>query len=151
MPVRLQAWHVYDCILLPGSTWCWRARKVASVGQRRRVVAAASVGAAVAGVALSLSGCGQMDAALSRQWMVVEFSPQTSAATAMHVRAACSHIQNTPPLPLPAKSSVINVMYGVRFDTTNSTPANLAELQLCLQKFKSVLGINAQDTGGQGS
>jgi hypothetical protein len=105
----------------------------------------------VAAAGLALSGCGQMDAALSRQWMVVEFSPQTSVATALHVRAACSHIRNTPPLPLPAQQSELNVMYGIGFDTTNSSVANLAELQVCLQKFKSVLGVNAQDTGDQGS
>lgn len=100
---------------------------------------------------LALSGCAKMDAALDKQWMTVEFSPQTSAATALHIRAACSHIQNTPPLPLPAGQSELNTMYGVRFNTTNSTPANLAELQVCLQKFKSVLGVDAEDTGDEGS
>jgi hypothetical protein len=92
-----------------------------------------------------------MDAALDRQWMTVNFSPSTTIASALHVRAACSHIQNTPPLPLPAKHSVINVMYGVRFDTTNSSMAELAELQTCLQKFKSVEGVNNTDTGDEGS
>jgi hypothetical protein len=106
--------------------------------------------AATAAVLVSLTGCGKMDAALSRQWMVVDFGPHTTVAGALHVRAACSHIQNTPPLPLPASRTVINVMYGVRFDTTNATPANLAELQICLQKFRSVLGVNAMDTGDQG-
>ncbi len=77
-----------------------------------------------------------MDAALDKQWMTVDFSPSTSMATALQVRTACSHIQNTPPLALPAKRSVINIMYGVRYDTTNASPANLAQLQTCLQKFK---------------
>lgn len=92
-----------------------------------------------------------MDAALDRQWMVVSFGPNTTVATALHVRAACSHIKNTPPLPLPAQHTVINVMYGVRFDTTNSSPANLAELTVCLQRFKSVLGVTNEDTGDEGS
>ncbi len=92
-----------------------------------------------------------MDAALSKQWMVVDFGPSTTIATALHVRAACSHIQNAPPMSLPATHSVINIMYGVRFDTTNASPANLAELQTCLQKFKSVAGVNPMDTGDEGS
>ncbi len=100
---------------------------------------------------LSLAGCAKMDAALDRQWMVVDFSPNTTVATALHVRAACSHIQNTPPLPLPGKQSVINVMYGVSYNTTNSSPAQLAELQVCLGKFKSVLGVDPEDTGDEGS
>lgn len=110
----------------------------------------AAVSAAAAGV-LSLAGCAKMDAALDKQWMVVDFSPNTSVSTALHVRAACAHIQNTPPLPLPGKQSVINVMYGVRYDTTNSSPAQLAELQVCLGKFKSVLGVDPEDAGDEGS
>ena len=42
-----------------------------------------------------------MDADLDKQWMTVDFSPNTSVATALHVRTACSHIQNAPPLALP--------------------------------------------------
>ena len=103
------------------------------------------------GAAVSLAGCGKMDAALDKQWMVVDFSSNTSAATALHVRSACSHIPNTPPLPLPGKGSEVDVLYGVEYNTTNSSPANLAELQTCLGKFKSVLGVDPEDTGDEGS
>jgi hypothetical protein len=106
--------------------------------------------AAAAGV-LSLAGCAKMDAALDKQWMTVDFSSNTSEATALHVRAACSHIPDTPPLPLPGKRSTIDVMYGVSYNTTNSSPAQLAELQICLGKFKSVLGVDPEDTGDEGS
>ena len=92
-----------------------------------------------------------MDAALSQQWMTVQFSPNTPVATVLHVRAACSHIQNAPPMAMPAKRSAINVMYGVRFDTTNASPANLSQLQTCLQQFKSVLGVDPQSAGDEGS
>ena len=103
-------------------------------------------------VIAALTGCSQMDAALSKQWMVVDFNPSTSIGTALQVRTACSHVQNAPPMALPAKHSVINIMYGVRFDTTNASPANLAQLQTCLQKFKSVVaGVNQEDAGEEGS
>ena len=92
-----------------------------------------------------------MDAALSQQWMTVQFSPNTPIATVLHVRAACSHIQNAPAMAMPAKRSTINVMYGVRFDTTNASPANLSQLQTCLQQFKSVLGVDPQSAGDEGS
>ena len=100
---------------------------------------------------VSLAGCAKMDQALAKQWMVVDFSPSTSVATALHVRAACSHIQNTPPLPLPGRHSELDIMYGVEYDTTGSSLANLAELQTCLGKFKSVLGVSSQDAGDEGS
>jgi hypothetical protein len=107
--------------------------------------------AAAAMLAATLGGCAKMSAALDKQWMTVQFSTNTTMGTALHVRAACSHIQNAPPLALPAKRSLINDMYGIRFDTTNASPANLAQLQTCLQKFKSVLGVNPQSAADAGS
>jgi hypothetical protein len=91
-----------------------------------------------------------MDAALDKQWMTVDFYPATSVSTAMHVRAACSHIRDTPPLPLPGKHSRINIMYGVSYNTTNSSPAQESELQTCLQKFPSVQGVDPEDAGDEG-
>jgi hypothetical protein len=102
-------------------------------------------------LAVALTGCAKMDAALSKQWMTVQFTPNTTLATALHVRTACSHIQNVSLMALPAKQSQINTMYGVRFDTTNASPANLAQLQTCLQQFKSVVGISPQSAGDEGS
>jgi hypothetical protein len=96
---------------------------------------------------LVLTGCAKMDAALDQQWMVVDFNPGTSVGTALHVRAACSHIQNTPPMALPTQRSVTNMMYGIRYNTTDSSPANLAELQTCLQRFPSVQGVDPEDEG----
>ncbi len=112
-----------------------------------RLSAAAGAGLLLA----ALAGCGQMGAALSKQWMTVDFNPGTSMATALHVRAACSHIHSAPPIALPAKHSVINIMYGVQYDTTNSSLADLARLQTCLLKFTSVAGVNPQTAGDEGS
>ncbi len=98
-----------------------------------------------------LTGCAKMDAALSQQWMNVSFSPGTSVAMALHVRAACSHIPNTPPMALPAKRSLVAVMYGVRYDTTSASPANVAELQVCLQRFAAVQGVQPESVGDEGS
>jgi hypothetical protein len=107
--------------------------------------------AAAAAIGLvGITGCAKMDASLDKQWMVVQFSPSTSVGTLMHVRTACSHIQNTPPMALPAEHSLINLMYGVRYDTTNSSPANLSQLQTCLQRFKSVQGVDPEDAGDEG-
>ena len=108
--------------------------------------------AAAGAIALiGVTGCAKMDASLSQQWITVNFNPGTSATTALQVRTACSHIQNTPPLALPAKHSMINIMYGVRYNTTNSSPANVAQLQTCLQKYKSVQGLDPEDAGDEGA
>ena len=117
---------------------------------KRNGVALCAAAAVVA--VLALTGCAKMDAALAQQWMVVNFGPGTSAATALQVRAACSHIENAPPLALPAHRSAATVMYDIRFDTTKASPANVAELQSCLDKFApAVQGVTLQDTADQGS
>gem|GEM_PF-1309368 len=138
LPVRTGAWLRVSGV---------RARQPKVKGNGVVAVAAAGIVAA-----LGLTGCAKMDAALAQQWMVVNFSQGTSAATAMHVRAACSRIQNAPPLALPAKRTTVNVVYGIRFDTTKASAANVAELQSCLDKFApAVQGVTLQDAGDQGS
>ena len=108
--------------------------------------------AAAGAIALiGATGCAKMDAALNKQWITVNFNPGTSVATELQVRAACSHIQNTPPIALPAKHSVINMMYGVQYNTTNSSLANVTQLTTCLQKFKSVQSVDPQNAGDEGS
>lgn len=122
--------------------------------RERGPLRAGSVGAGAfaAAVMVCLTGCGRMASALDQQWIVVDFQPNTTVATALHVRAACSHIQNTPPMALPTgKDTVLNTMYGVRYNTTNASPAQVAELQDCLQKFSSVQGIDPEDAGDEGS
>jgi len=107
--------------------------------------------AAAATLIATLTGCAKMDAALSQQWMTVQFFPGTTVAAELQVRTACSHMQDTPPLALPAKRSVINMMYGVRFDTTNSSPAELAGLQTCLEQFKAVQSVDPESAADEGS
>ncbi len=131
----------------PAATGLVAAQGSGLITRRRQLVALAA--ASTAGL-LVLTGCAKMDAALDRQWMVVDFSQGTSVATALHVRAACSHIQNAPPLALPVKRTVSSLMYGVAYNTTNATPADVAELQTCLQRFPSVQGVDPEDAGDEG-
>jgi hypothetical protein len=95
-------------------------------------------------------GCARMDAALGRQWVDVTFKPSTTLAGIEKVRAACAHVPNVHPYPLPRQHSVINLMAGVRFDTTNATDANVARLQECVQKFPAVQGFTPGDSADQG-
>jgi len=80
----------------------------------------------------------------------VTFKPNTAVATIEKVRATCSHVQNVSAYPLPRKHTVLNLMAGIRFNTTNATDANVAELQDCVQKFDSVQGFTPGDTGDEG-
>jgi hypothetical protein len=97
-----------------------------------------------------VAGCGGMSAALGKQWVDVTFKQNTSVATIEKVRAACAHVPNISAEPLPKKHTVLNLMAGVRFDTTKASDANIAQLEICVQKFRSVQGFTPQDAGDAG-
>lgn len=122
-----------------------------SASRRRPLRPGALLVAPVLIATVLLAGCAQMDAALGKQWVSVVFGPNTKMVTVLKVRQACSHIPNAVPEPLPKGHSVLDEMNAVRYTTTNASPANLAELQSCLQKFKAVVGINSQDAGDDGT
>jgi hypothetical protein len=99
---------------------------------------------------MSLAGCAKFDAALGQQWVEVTFKPSTSVTQLLRIRAACSHIPNVTPLPFPKQHTVLNLMAGVRYDTTSASDSNVAQLQECLQKFPAVQGFTPMDTGDEG-
>jgi len=105
---------------------------------------------ATAVLLLVLTGCAKIDASLDKQWVTVSFNANTTVAQELKVRAACSHIPNVRPMAVPKKRSLINMMNAVEYDTTNASDGNVAELQECLTKFKSVQGISEQDAGDEG-
>ena len=61
-----------------------------------------------------------------------------------------AHSEHPARAPCQPSIRVINMMYGIRYDTTNSSPRNLAQLQTCLQKFKAVQGIDPRTAGDEG-
>jgi len=92
-----------------------------------------------------------MNAALGKQWVDVTFTSSTTLAKMKQIRAACSHVPNVHPYPLPKQHTVLSMMAGIRYDTSNATVANVAQLQECLQKFRSVQGFTPGDSGDQGA
>ncbi|HBW20338.1 MAG: hypothetical protein ACLPN6_25070 [Streptosporangiaceae bacterium] len=119
-------------------------RRPAGAGWRGGAMALA------AAAVLALAGCAKMDASLGKQTATVTFSSGTPVATLLHVRAACSHVPNVQPQPLPSRQTVTTMMDELVYTTTNASDANLAELQQCLQKFSSVQGIDFEDASDEG-
>ncbi|MGO9500626.1 MAG: hypothetical protein ACLPUO_03330 [Streptosporangiaceae bacterium] len=104
--------------------------------------------AAAAGLGVSvllLAGCAQMDAALSQQAAVVTFKSSTPVATVLKIRAACSHVPNVKPAKIKKNTSALDVINALRYNTSNASNANLAQLQECLEKYPSVEGIDFND------
>jgi len=115
-----------------------------------RAAAAVLVVALGGGLATGLAGCSKFDSALGQQWATVNFKPNTSIATLLKVRATCSHIPNVHAEALPRTRNAATMMYALTYRTDNASDANLAQLQLCLQRFPSVQGIDFEDSGNAG-
>ncbi|HTP17463.1 MAG TPA: hypothetical protein VMK13_16730 [Streptosporangiaceae bacterium] len=127
-----------------------RARRPAPRRLGLSRLAPAAAAAAIGLSMLVLAGCGQMDAALSQQAAVVTFRASTSVAAVLQVRQACSHVPNVKAAPIKRTETALDVINALRYNTSNASDANLAELQQCLQKFPSVQGIDFSDVSDNG-
>jgi hypothetical protein len=126
--------------------------KLAAVPESSRAIGRLLAVAGVVALAGGLAGCAKFDAALGQQWATVNFNSNTPVATILEVRATCSHIPNVQAEALPPKRerSAADMQYVVTYRTDNASDANLAQLQKCLQRFKSVAGIDFEDSGSEG-
>jgi hypothetical protein len=105
-------------------------------------------GAVAAALGLACGGCASFDAAMGQREAVVHFQPQTSNQTRLEVRAACSHVPQATPEPLPTDHTASDQANDVRYQVSHASDADLARLQQCLQKFPSVAGIDISGAGG---
>jgi hypothetical protein len=111
--------------------------------------AAVAVLAAALALGLAAAGCATFDATFGKREAVVQFQPQTTNAARLKVRAACSHVPHATPEPVPTGQPAAEMTYDVRYRVDKASDGDLARLQQCLQKSRSVVGI--QFTGPAGS
>jgi hypothetical protein len=109
--------------------------------------AALLTGAALA-VALASTGCAAFNATFGQREAVVQFRPQTPNSVRLKVRAACSHVPQATPEPLPTGHLAAADIYNVRYRVSNASDGDIARLQQCLQKFPSVAGIDLSGVAG---
>jgi hypothetical protein len=94
------------------------------------------------------AGCAKFDAALGQQEAVVAFKDGTTNATRLKVRAACSHVPQAFPEPLPTDHLASDLLNDVRYQVNHASDADIARLQVCLQKFPSVVGVDIETPDG---
>lgn len=104
-------------------------------------------GLAIAATTVGLAGCGQMASALGQQWVVVQFRPNTSLATARQVIGTCSHLPGLSAEPVKPTSADLAAIDSARIKATGASSADLARLEICLQRFRQVQGISLQEPG----
>ena len=106
--------------------------------------------AAVAAAALCLAaaGCASFDCAFGKREAVVQFQPNTPAAEMLKVRAACSHLAAAKPEPIPPHVLKVDLPDDIRYEVSQASDAQIAELTQCLDRFPSVVGIELSSPSG---
>jgi hypothetical protein len=101
----------------------------------------------LAALAVLASGCAQFNATFGKQEAVVQFKSGTTNAARLTVRAACSHIPAAKPEALPTDHLASDILYNVIYRVDKATNAEMAQLEQCLQKYPSVVGVDIQTPG----
>lgn len=117
-------------------------------GRRRARVRAVAAVALAGLVGVPLAGCSNFSKALGQQEEVVIFQSNTPSSVRLQVRAACSHVPRVVAEPLPTDGKVSDQLYNVRYQVGSASTADLARLQQCLSRFRSVLGLETNTPGG---
>ena len=107
-----------------------------------------AVGIVLAVLVPAVAGCATFDRTFGKQEAVVQFRPQTSNSARLKVRAACSHVPQAIPEPLPTDHLASDMAYDVRYRVDHASDGDLAKLQQCLQRFPSVVGIEFNGPAG---
>ena len=110
-----------------------------------RILAAA---AAVTALCLAAAGCASFDRAFGKREAVVQFQPNTPAAEMLRVRAACSHLAAAKPEPIPPHVLKVDLPDDIRYEVSQASDAQIAELTQCLDRFPSVVGIELSSPSG---
>ncbi len=115
---------------------------------RRWRPALPAVGIMLAALAPAVAGCATFDRTFGKQEAVVQFQPQTPNSVRLKVRAACSHVPQAIPEPLPTDHLASDLASDVRYRVDHASDGDLAKLQQCLQRFPSVVGIEFNGPAG---
>jgi hypothetical protein len=96
---------------------------------------------------LAVTGCAQFDKALGQQRVDVYFQNNVSVAFKLKVRAACNDLPNVKAVPIPTGVPMSSAVDVVSYNTTGASTADIARLEVCLNKFQpQVQGVNPTDS-----
>ena len=120
----------------------------ASRPPRRWRPALPAAGILLAVLAPAVAGCATFDRTFGKQEAIVQFQSQTPNSVRLKVRAACSHVPQAVPEPLPTDHLASDLDSDVRYRVDHASDGDLAKLQQCLQRFPSVVGIEFNGPAG---
>ena len=96
---------------------------------------------------VSITGCAAFDKALGKSQVDVYFTDSTSVAFKLKVRAACNNLPDVTAVPIPTGVPVSSAVDVVVYSTTGASDADIARLDVCVNKFApEVVGIDPIDS-----
>jgi hypothetical protein len=111
-----------------------------------RPVAMGLAGVAALALILGVSGCAEFDKALGQQEADIYFQQTTSVAFKLKVRAACNNLPNVTAEPIPTGVPIESAVDVVVYNTTGASDADIARLEVCVNKFApQVVGVDFED------
>lgn len=111
------------------------------IHRRPVLLRAAACGLAVVVTGGVTAGCAGFNKAFGKREAIVHFQQGTPKSVRLAVRAACSHIPQARPEPLPTDKRLSDFVNDVRYRIDKASDAELAQLETCLSKFPSVSGV----------
>ncbi len=109
--------------------------------RRRILLRAVSCGLPVVLACGVTAGCAGFNKAFGQREAIVIFQLGTPRSERLAVRDACSHVPKARPEPLPTDKKLSDYLNDVRYRIDNASDADLARLENCLNKFRSVRGV----------
>jgi hypothetical protein len=99
----------------------------------------------------ALAGCAQFDAALGQRQAIVSFRDGTPVAQKLVVRSTCAKIPAVTAQALPSDLSSPYALQQLTYQVNHASDADVAKLETCLAKFRSVAGVTLQDSSDEGN
>ncbi len=87
------------------------------------------------------AGCAGFNKAFGQREAIVIFRAGTPDSVRLAVRTACSGVPQAKPEPLPSDGKLSDYLNNVRFRIDNASDAQVAQLENCLDRFRSVKGV----------
>lgn len=113
---------------------------------RRVVTRPVALGLAGLACCLGVTGCAQFDKALGQQQALIYFKESTSVAFKLKVRAACNNLPHVIAAPIATGVPLSSAVDVVTYNTTGAGVADIARLEVCVNKFApQVQGVDVQD------
>jgi hypothetical protein len=96
---------------------------------------------------VGVTGCAQFNKALGQQQATVYFQTNTPVSFKLNVRDACDHLPHVKATPIATGVPLTSAVDVVIYNTTGASLADIARLEVCVNKFApQVQGVDVTDS-----